>query len=260
MKKDFNVLHLTILIIGLLMATTLSGCKDDDNPKPTEKGKVSDIDGNIYETISIGDQVWMKENLKTTRYADGSIIDYPGTDTAAWRTNTTGAYAWYNNDEANKDNYGALYNWYAVNNPQGLCPVGWRVSTSQDWAKMSTYLREEHNLTNDEADANALGNKLKSCLMLNSPLGGECATVVHPRWNYHEINYGTDDFGFSALPGGDRLFTGGFSSQGSFGFWWNSNDLDANLANRHYLNFDRSKLYGNTYLKNYGISVRCVKN
>lgn len=260
MKNNPNILHLTILIIGLIMTTALTGCKDDDDPKPIETGKISDIDGNIYETVTIGDQVWMKENLKTTRYADGSNIDYPGADTAAWRTNTTGAYAWHNNDEGNKNTYGALYNWYAVNNSQGLCPVGWRVSTSEDWTKMSNYLREEHDLSNDETDPNALGNKLKSCRMLNSPLGGECATVVHPRWNYHEINVGTNDFEFSALPGGDRIPTGEYSSQGSFGFWWNSTEIDANTANRRYINFDQSRLYGNSFPKNYGLSVRCVKN
>jgi hypothetical protein len=89
---------------------------------------LGDIDGNTYLTVTIGTQVWMTSNLRTTKYSDGTDIDYPGADNSEWQLNSTGAYAWYDNDEStNRAPHGALYNWHAVNNTSGLCPAGWKV-------------------------------------------------------------------------------------------------------------------------------------
>jgi hypothetical protein len=88
---------------------------------------ITDIDGNIYNTVQIGSQCWMKENLRTTKYNDGSDIEYPGSDNNSWQNNTIGAYAWCNNDISWKGSYGAYYNWHAVSNTNGLCPLGWHV-------------------------------------------------------------------------------------------------------------------------------------
>jgi len=101
---------------------------------------VTDIDGNVYRTVQIGNQVWMAENLKTTKYPDGTSISYPGADNTAWQNNTTGAYAWYNNDISWKDSYGALYNWHAVNSDKGLCPPGWHVPSDAEWTQLVDYV------------------------------------------------------------------------------------------------------------------------
>ncbi len=251
--------HYWILIISSIIIILTVSCKKED-PEPILM-TLNDIDGNIYQTVLIGEQRWMAENLKTTRYRDGSAIEFPGDDSLEWENNTNGAYAWYNNDPGNKNIYGALYNWYAVTSDKELCPAGWHVSTSADWARLISYLMGKYKLTNNEGDMNAIGNKLKSCYMVNSPLGGECSTETHPRWDFFATTYGTDDYNFSALPGGDRLHTGGFTSIGVYGFWWSVNTTDEDLLKKyHYINYDRSKVFSNFKHKNYGQSVRCVRN
>ncbi len=250
------------LILSIL-TLTFSSCEDDDSDPNHHSGPLSDIDGNVYTTVVIGDQLWMAENLRTTRYKDGSDIDYYGTDTLMWQNNTTGAYAWQRNDEMFKDLYGGLYNWHAVNNSLGLCPEGWRVSTPDDWRILLRYLLDEHGISNDSSGDKRAGNVLKSCRQVDSPMGGDCDTSVHPRWNFHDTQYGTDDFGFAALPGGIRTASGVSRWIGLYGYWWmhdpiNDTGFDAQYR---YINFDQNRVYGHgKNNKNIGYSVRCVKN
>ncbi|MDZ7743914.1 MAG: FISUMP domain-containing protein [Bacteroidota bacterium] len=107
---------------------------------------VTDIDGNVYNTVLIGNQCWMKENLKTTTYRNGTEIPNV-TDANAWQILTTGAYVWYDNDISWKDSYGALYNWYTTIDPNGLCPAGWHVPTNDEWTDLTDYLSAESRLT-----------------------------------------------------------------------------------------------------------------
>ncbi len=211
---------------------------------------VIDADGNTYYTLWLAERCWMAENLKTTKYRDGSPIDYPGTNNSAWENNTTGAYAWYNSDISNKDLYGALYNWYAVDNTKALCPVGWRVPTNEDWNALPDFIPGLDHLK---------GNKLKSCRQVNSPLGGDCNTNLHPRWNEHGTHYGTDEYGFSGLPGGRRVSTGNYQEIGSFGWWRTSTEISGNNYGR-WLGSGSGSI-GNQPLipKNQGLSVRCIK-
>jgi uncharacterized protein (TIGR02145 family) len=246
------------IFLMLAFMVVLAGCKKDDEPV---FGKVTDIDGNEYVTVKIGDQRWMAENLKTTRYRDGSNIEFPGEDIAAWQNNKTGAYSWYNNDPTQADTYGPLYNWYAVNNSKGVCPAGWRVSTTRDWQKVVNHLMAKFNVKADSEEGNAVGDFMKSCRMVNSPLGGECATSVPPRWDNHSVYHGTDDVSFSAFPGGDRLDDGRYRSQGMYGFWWTKSDADQEFFGRYYyINFDRDRVFNALKHKNYGLSVRCVRD
>lgn len=254
------------LVISIL-TLSLSSCEDDKvEPDPEiPSGTLSDIDGNIYPIVEIGDQVWMASNLRTTKYRDGSVIDYHGNDILEWQNNTNGAYAWQNNDETNKDIYGGLYNWYAINNPNGLCPAGWRVSTAQDWNTMLKYLLDEHGCTNDGSGNKHAGNVLKSCRQVNSPMGEDCSISEHPRWDFHETEYGTDEFGFAALPGGIRNSQGSYIRIGPYGYFWTHdpiNDIDVDAQIRS-IPFDRSSVYGGWWQKidkGNGLSVRCVKN
>ena len=119
--KITKIFH--IFIIGVLFLH-ISGCNKDDGP-----AFISDIDGNQYGIVTIGDQVWMIANLRTTRYNDGTEIPNVTGDTN-WFNLTTGAYCWHSNDIINKNPYGALYNWYAVNMGE-LCPAGWHVASDR---------------------------------------------------------------------------------------------------------------------------------
>ncbi len=208
---------------------------------------LTDIDGNTYRTVIIGEQQWMAENLKTTTYSNGDPIYYPGDNGTAWSENTIGAYAWYGNDPANGESYGALYNWYATTNPGGLCPAGWRVPDHEDWLYLTRYAGEQ------------MGNKLKSRRQVGSPFGGEYDTMEHPRWETFSTNYGTDHFGFSALPGGNRHASGTFVTMGANALFWSSSEISKTAGYGWYIyhgyyGVDRG--YGD---KGAGFSVRCIR-
>ncbi len=257
--------RISLLLLLSILTLALAGCKDDKEdhaPEEVNDNTVSDIDGNIYATIVVGEQIWLAENLRATRYRDGSNIEFVGGDTLEWQNNTTGAYAWHENNQENKDSYGALYNWFAINNTRGLCPAGWRVSTPEDWSSLLDYLHNEYGANNNDS-VNPAGNMLKSCRQVDSPLDGDCNTTIHPRWEYHASHYGTDDLGFGALPGGDRLANGTFGRNGLYGHWWVHdpvNDTDT-CASYRYMNFDQGRVFGGQNKdKKYGLSVRCVKN
>ena len=213
---------------------------------------VTDIDGNIYNTVEIGSQCWMKKKLKTTTYRNGTAIPNVA-DTSVWSNLTTGAYVWYDNDISWKDAYGALYNWYAVNDDSGLCPTGWHTPDSSDWAALGNFIGGygwPH------------ANELRSCREVDSPYGGYCNTTSHPRWapNNYSPNHGTNDWGFSALPGGWRITDGTFDLQTSRGFFWTSSPETS--ANAWYYDFSYYIGYVIVYYteKQRGMSVRCIRD
>jgi uncharacterized protein (TIGR02145 family) len=201
--------------------------------------KCIDFDGNSYTFVTIGTQIWMAENLKTTSFRDGTAIIYPGTDNAAWAANTIGAYAWYNNDEATyKDLYGALYNWHAVNSGI-LCPTGWHVPDETEWTVLTNYI----------GGLEEGGGKLKE--------------VGTDHWT--EPNAGaTDEYGFKGLPGGWRRHTGEYGLIGSNSFWWSATAFDATTAWDRHISRATTILYvgnnGVAYEKGRGFSVRCIKD
>jgi len=211
---------------------------------------VTDIDGNVYNTVQIGSQCWMKENLKTTTYQNGTSIPNV-TDANAWSNLTTGAYVWYDNDISCKDKYGALYNWVTTIDANGLCPTGWHVPTHDEWTDLTDYIG---------GISSPHGNELKSCRQVNSPLGGGCNTSEHPRWSSSSSDWGTDDYGFSGLPGGIRVGDGYFYNVGNYGYWWSSTEISSGSA------FYRGLDYGSGYVgvdyndKHSGFSVRCLRD
>jgi len=204
----------------------------------------TDVDGNEYPTVLIGDQCWMKENLKTTKYNDGTPIPNVG-DANAWANLTTGAYVWYENAISWKDKYGAMYNWYAVDDPNGLCPTGWHVPSEDEWIILTGFI-----------NGYSQGYKLRSCRQVNSPLGGECNTTEHPRWD-ESVSHGTDQFGLSLIPGGSRELPGYFISMGSRGCLWASTyDLDV----AWFANMSSTSLFLNADNPKRGYSLRCLKD
>lgn len=219
-----------------------------------------DFDGNHYGVVTMGEQVWMDENLKTTHYSNGTPIIYPGNDTIAWEDNVTGAYAWNDNDIVWKDSYGALYNWYASTNANGLCPVGWHVPGIAEWAQLVDYVVDQ-GFSNQFGDPSGAGNALKSCRQVYSPLVGNCNTMEHPVWNEHATHHGFDAFGFSSLPGGCRHFEGSFLIVGAYSFWWSSTGGAENTAWFRDISYSSSTIYMSNILgKGFGMSIRCIRN
>jgi uncharacterized protein (TIGR02145 family) len=211
---------------------------------------VSDIDGNTYNTVQIGDQCWMKENLKTTTYQNGTSIPNV-TSATRWSNLTTGAYVWYDNDISWKGPYGALYNWYATVDTNGLCPTCWHIPTNDEWTTLTDFIG---------GTGLPHGNELKSCRQVNSPLGGGCNTTEHPRWNEHNTQFGTDDYGFSGLPGGYRKSFGTFFSICSYGLWWSSTEDLSYFAWSRFLSYSDGYVAVDSYTKPSGFSVRCLRD
>jgi uncharacterized protein (TIGR02145 family) len=197
-------------------------------------GGVTDYDGNIYESIILGNQEWLKQNLKVTHYKNGNVITYPGIDNIAWQNNTSGAFAWYNNDEASyKNTYGALYNWYAVNTGN-LCPIGWHAPTDNEWSTLSSYLGGD----------TIAGGKLKE------------AGLSH--WQNPNTG-GTNESGFTALPSGSR-YNDTYSYLGEGDFFWSTSESISNYAWMRLMDYNNSKLDKWYYHKSNGYSVRCLKD
>lgn len=198
---------------------------------------LTDADGNVYSSVRIGNQVWMAENLSTTKYNDGSPITQVSDETV-WKDLTTEAYCWYNNDKTTYgDAYGALYNWYAVNTGK-LCPTGWHVPSDSEWSLLTDYLESE----------TFAGGKLK-----------EAGTV---NWQSPNVS-ATNISGFTALPGGDRGPDGNFYGIGSGGYWWTTSvgtyDVEINAYYRRLL-YDTDDTERLLFRKTMGESVRCVKD
>lgn len=199
-----------------------------------QTGTLSDIEGNTYLWIGIGGQAWMAENLKTTKYNDGTDIPLV-TDTTEWDNLTTPGYCWYDNDAATyKDTYGTLYNWYTVNTDK-LCPAGWHVPTDEEWTTLITYLGGER----------VAGGKLK-----------EKGTL---HWISPNVG-ATNETGFTALPGGRRNYHGFFNYRGFEGYWWSATESSTINAWYRGLSFSGSSVHPVYHGKEGGFSIRCLRD
>lgn len=202
------------------------------NPNLTY-GTLADIEGNVYKTIPIGSQVWMAENLKTTKLNDGTAIPLI-TDNNVWNNLSTSGYSWYNNDStSNKNIYGALYNGYTVKTGK-LCPTGWHVPTDAEWLILTTYLGGE----------SVAGDKLK-----------EIGTT---HWSSSNAGV-TNITGFTAVPGGLRGY-GPFYSKGDYGCWWTTSEINTDYSLYRYMNYGDKSVMKNNYMMRTGLSVRCLRD
>jgi uncharacterized protein (TIGR02145 family) len=199
------------------------------------------FNGYTYKTVKTGTQWWFAENLQTTQYSDGTAIPNV-TDNNSWLNLTTGAYCWYNNDIANKAVYGALYNWYAVNTGK-LCPSGWHVPTDAEWKTL------EMSLGMTQAQSDQTGWR-----------GTNQGTQMKSTNGWYNNGNGSNSSGFSGLPGGYRIYNGTFGSVGSFGYWWSSTELSSPLAWYRYLYYYYPDVARTTNNKQYGFSVRCIRD
>lgn len=235
-----------LILFGILFV--FFACKKNTDTAPaTETGSVTDIDNNVYRTVKIGSQWWMAEDLKTRRYRDGSYLLMSQSDSAAWSSDTTGAYC--DVKDNNQVIIGKLYNWYAVNNSKGLAPAGWHVATDADWKELEKHL----GMSQSDADKTSWrgdheGDKLK---------------VASPaEWVQYGTIWSTNESGFGALPHGCRMFNGGWGQPGtgSTGFWWTISTYATGESWYRYLDYKSSGVFRSHALNTYGFSVRCVKD
>jgi uncharacterized protein (TIGR02145 family) len=221
---------------------------------PTPASTVSDVDGNVYNTITIGTQVWMKENLKTTKYSDGSGIPLV-TGNAAWAAMTTPAYCWYINDGVNyKNPYGALYNWYVLdagsNGGKNACPTGWHVATDSEWTILTDFL------TNNGFGYGGSGNDIGKSIAATS--GWTTSSVAGTVGNSQDTN---NSSGFTAYPIGDRSpFDGTFYTISTDGTWWTATSYNTGFAYFRSIKSSSGVFTSSNYNKPSGFAVRCVKN
>jgi uncharacterized protein (TIGR02145 family) len=193
---------------------------------------VTDYDGNVYQTVKIGTQVWMKENLQVTHYQNGAAISYC-IDGVAWNNYTTGAYTNYNFDFTYAATYGRLYNYYAVIDPRNICPVGWHMPSDAEWTTLENFL----------GGSSMAGGKLK-----------ESGTA-----HWLDPNTGASNSScFTALPG--SKCTGSFGVIGEEGYFWTATQFDTDEAYFRCLTKNSAAINRNYSNKTVGCSVRCIKN
>jgi len=236
-------------------ATNLVGTAYGENVSFTserfETGKVTDINGNRYKTVKIGDQWWMAENLNVTHYCNGDSIPHVIISNE-WKNLSNGAYRYYydtfpyytGDKESFAATYGALYNWYAVNDARGLAPEGWHIPTDEEWKMLEVYLGMSKSIA-DRVGYRGIdeGKKLKST----------------SGWDNN--GNGTDEVGFTALPGGCyNMDTGYYFAGGKYAAFWTASEYSSTVAWSRYLTYHSDDIYRYYYEKRDGLSVRCVRN
>ena len=244
MKKKNRIWIYPLIIMGFALIVLINSCEKDDNINPTDGkttavfnsnltyGTMTDQDGNVYKTITIDTQTWMAENLRTTKYNDGTTIPNI-TDNEIWDSLTTGAFCTYNNttDAVLIATYGNLYNWYTVNTGK-LCPTGWHVPTRVEWTILTNYF----------------GSRYEAACKLKE------ADTTH--WTTY-IPGGNNSSGFTALPGGLRNKNGTFKNIGDIGNWWSSTENTTTDAWGCDMSVNVFIDHGN---KKLGLSVRCLRD
>ena len=231
MKKvtNFMTLSMVLFTIGFLLSFSCKKSAEENNPTT-----VLDVDGNLYHTVTIGSQIWLKENLQVMKYTNlDAITNITGIND--WANLSSGAYCNYDNNTSNVSIYGRLYNWYAVHDSRKVCPTGWHVPSNDEWNTLITNL----------GGYAAAGGKLK-----------ETGTV---HWNTPNTG-ASNSSDYTALPGGYRYATGSFFDLKDGGYFWTSTGA-GNNAYSWELFHDDEAIYNssNNDAKN-GYTVRCIKD
>ena len=229
------------LFIAFALTSALFSYKNETIAQTIGKPglNITDSEGNSYKTVKIGTQTWMAENLKVSKFNDGTTIPNI-TDNNQWENNTIGAWCYYNNDAANNAKYGKLYNWFAIspttNGNKNVCPTGWHLPSDAEWTVLTDYL----------GGASVAGGKLK-----------EVGTTNWASPNTDATNASL----FTGLPGGYRYYVGGsYNNIGYFGFCWSSTEsLTSSAWNRDLGYYNGYAGRGNSSKKD-GLSVRCLRD
>lgn len=207
---------------------------------------VTDYDGNVYHIVTIGDQEWLLEDLKVTHFRNGDAIPNV-TDNAEWAALTSEAYCMYDNSTTYGDDYGYLYNWYAVSDSRGLAPEGWHIPSDDEWKELEMAL----GMASIEVDNTG---------WRGTDQGGQLKEVGTTHWQ-NPNTAATNSSGFTALGGGRRSgSTGFFTSNKYYAFFWTSTMYDTENTFVRVLENDRSQINRNAYSGTTGCTVRCVRD
>ena len=257
--KKLTLFLATISLVTVLFATvmtvhTTTGNQDFEISEITSitfgnsgEGTVTDIDGNVYQTVMIGNQEWMAENLKVTHYRNGDAIP-TGLSNSSWGNTTSGAYAVYDNNQSYADTYGYLYNWYAVDDERGIAPEGWHIASDEEWMELEMALgMSESEATDTGFRGTDQGSQLagNSSLWNNGDLGNNAA-------------FGTS--GFNSLPGGCRGNLGNYGNVSNYCYFWSSTVSSNHNAWYRNLHYNYSDVSRYSYAKISGFSLRCVRD
>ena len=238
MKKNISFQFILFIVF-----VTLNSCKKtDEATKTNETSTVTDIQGNVYKTVKIGDQWWMAENLKVKVFNDStkiSLVSVNSNDTI-WSNKKIPAICVVDST------FGALYNWYVVNDSRKIAPKGWHIPSDEEWKTLEKTL----GMSNDEVSKTAWrGANEAEELIIESSKG----------WQIPTIAFGTNSSGFSALPSGCRVFNGTINSEKNTAFWWTSTTSNSEAWYR-YIDGQQKKIFRQHTYKEYGFSIRCVKD
>ena len=242
-----NKKHLHIVVWLLCFIVTFTNCKKETKKEkmPNETGTVTDIEGRSYNTVKIGNQWWMAENLAVKLYNDSTpIFEVQITDNdTIWANQTTGAFC---KVEANNMRYGLYYNWFAVNNIKNIAPAGWHIPSDDEWKRLEIEL----GMSQTDADKTAWrGSKERDKLIEKKSYA----------WSESvDVPVGNNESGFTGITSGCRLFNGAIG-EGKSAYWWTSS-LNGNEAWYRSITFNHTNIFRYHTYKAYGFSVRCVKN
>lgn len=233
-------------LISVILIELLHSCSRETTPdyytiyfnNNLQYSTIEDVDGNSYRTIQLGDQIWMAENLRVKHYRDGTEINLI-TNNDEWIGLTSEAYGIYENNYKLFPLFGCLYNYYSTKSDHELCPAGWHVPTVEDWTELGIFLGGE----------SLAGDKLKE----QGPA------------HWGPLNTGTNESGFTALPGGMRSHLGTFYSAGDgtggAGYWWASTESSDTTAWSYSLGCEAIYVFKTPFtLMRHGFSVRCIKD
>lgn len=223
-----------IVLVFALACSNEKNIEENKTKEPAATCEIKDVDGNTYGTVKIGEQWWMAENLKVTRYRNGEVIANVE-DKNSWADLNTGAYCINETDSTYSKNYGLLYNWYAVNDPRGLPPEGWHVPSDSEWQELVNFL--------GGLDVAGAKLKIKGTSYWQIPNSGA-----------------TNESGFSALPGGYRNYNGQFSYISKLAYFWSSSSASLYDALYWSLGYGSPGIAKSDYPMRSGFSVRCVKD
>jgi uncharacterized protein (TIGR02145 family) len=204
---------------------------------------VTDYDGNVYNILKIGTQLWLKENLKVTHFRNGVAIPNV-TDDMEWSNLTTAAYCDYYNIGSNSDIYGRLYNWYVAIDTNNICPTDWHVPSDGEWNILEKFV-------DSTTDTTATG-------YVGTDLGGKLKEIGSMHWLSPNTG-ATDSLGFSALPGGYRFYTGEFNYLWETGSWWTTRVYNGTSAWERDLYYNYAQVYRSADNIGDGMSIRCVR-
>jgi uncharacterized protein (TIGR02145 family) len=204
-----------------------------------------DIDGNSYNTVTLGTNKWMKENLKTTKYSNGDLI--PNPNSSAWSGITSAAWCYYDNNASNNAVYGKLYNFYVVEDTKNVCPTGWHVPTDAEWKALEMYL----GMTQTQADAELWRGTNQGSILSGTASLWQAGNLKN------NAQFGTS--GFNAIPAGFRYISGVYGYLGLASFFWTSTNTDTSNANVRNLDWEHSDVLRYNDFKTGGRSIRCVK-